>query len=278
MGPSAFEKLFTTSVPHVLEKIFFSLDYESFKACHEVCKDWSELLSTESSKQKANKMLTENGKKLRRAVRKGSVDKLRRILFNGMVDVNCRSGKYLETSLHRAVDKRHKRQKDIVQLLLDSGADPNKADKTGHTPLHFTARWGYKDVVELLMDRGAEVDMPNEWGSTPLHYAAWWGNKDAVRVLLDGGADPFIEDKFGQTPLSEGQSDPDIAEMLNDAKRVTNGASKFSEYSLIRMAFSLSEYSLIWMLLPRYSFKKSSTYRSAVRGFSRMAQQVLYQK
>ena len=42
--------LFTESVPHVLEKIFFSLDYESFKTCKEVSISWNKLLTSESFK------------------------------------------------------------------------------------------------------------------------------------------------------------------------------------------------------------------------------------
>ena len=32
-GHSAFDTLFTKSVPHIIEKIFFTLDYNSFKIC-----------------------------------------------------------------------------------------------------------------------------------------------------------------------------------------------------------------------------------------------------
>ena len=39
--------LFTRSVPHILEKIFFSLDYESFMRCSEVNKTWNDLLTSE---------------------------------------------------------------------------------------------------------------------------------------------------------------------------------------------------------------------------------------
>ena len=46
--PCGFCTLFTKSVPHILEKIFFSLDYESFKKCLEVSTAWKELLTSES--------------------------------------------------------------------------------------------------------------------------------------------------------------------------------------------------------------------------------------
>ena len=51
--------LFNKSVPHVFEKIFFSLDYDSFLACGNVSKSWNELLSTESYREELMRMLTE---------------------------------------------------------------------------------------------------------------------------------------------------------------------------------------------------------------------------
>ena len=234
MGSSAFEKLFTTSVPHILEKIFFSLDYESYKACHEVCKDWNELLSTESFKRKANTMLTENGEKLRRAIREESLDEIFRILSKGMVDVNCDLVSFPWTLFHYALFKGNKEmvklllkaradinkrnqygktplcwaihigQIDMVQILLDNRADPNKADNDGVTPLLFAAKRGNTNntaVVKLLIERGADVDQASDSGDTPLQTAASSGLSEIVKVLLDGGADPDKPDNRGTTPL-----------------------------------------------------------------------------
>ena len=43
-----FDRLFTKSVLHIHEKIFFSVDYKSFKKCLEVSKSWNDLLTSES--------------------------------------------------------------------------------------------------------------------------------------------------------------------------------------------------------------------------------------
>ena len=48
MDPCAFDKLFTKSVPHILEKIFFSLDFKSFNTCMDVSKTWRDLLTSDS--------------------------------------------------------------------------------------------------------------------------------------------------------------------------------------------------------------------------------------
>ena len=50
----AFNKLFIKKVPHILQKIFFSLDYKSFKRCEKVCVSWQAMLASESFGTKVN--------------------------------------------------------------------------------------------------------------------------------------------------------------------------------------------------------------------------------
>ena len=73
MDPCAFDKLFTKSVPHILEKIFLSLDYKSFKTCLDVSKTWRDLLNSDSFSAKVrlvfhNELVGEE-KKLRDAAK-----------------------------------------------------------------------------------------------------------------------------------------------------------------------------------------------------------------
>ena len=63
MDQSAFDKLFRKNVPHILEKIFLSLDFVSFKKSHEVCKEWKVLLLSKSVKEKTEKILRKIRKK-----------------------------------------------------------------------------------------------------------------------------------------------------------------------------------------------------------------------
>ena len=53
MSRSHFDTLLSKNVPHILENIFFSLDFESFKACFEVSKTWNTLLKSEMFHKKA---------------------------------------------------------------------------------------------------------------------------------------------------------------------------------------------------------------------------------
>ena len=79
-----FETLLNKNVPHILEGIFFSLDYPSFRTCLRVSKTWYELLTSDSFQKKAKsifrKGLLEDEKKLRDAARKGDATEIRVVI------------------------------------------------------------------------------------------------------------------------------------------------------------------------------------------------------
>jgi ankyrin repeat protein len=65
---------------------------------------------------------------------------------------------------------------DLIQLLLDLGADPNSISAKGNTPLHLLAMincesWSttITDAVQKLLDFGAHIDQSNRFGRTALN-------------------------------------------------------------------------------------------------------------
>jgi len=91
---------------------------------------------------------------------------------------------------------------EIVRLLLDRGADIGAKDNHNNTPLHISARRGYTETVWLLLDRGADIEAKdNYFGLTPLHGAAENGRTETVRLLLDRGADIGAKSEYNRTPL-----------------------------------------------------------------------------
>ena len=198
-----FDIFFTRNVPHILEMIFFSLDYESFKACMEVCKTWNSLLKSETFHTKAKSLFSVeimvDEEKLFLAASDGNIIEARQLVCCGLVNVNNNS--CLSFPLHEAASHGHVA---MVQFLLDKGADPNKATDYGGTPLYEATFRKHSKVVKLLLEGGADPNKGNHYETkTPLARAVFNGQEDVVKLLLDSGADPNVADEGGTTPLHE---------------------------------------------------------------------------
>jgi RNA polymerase sigma factor (sigma-70 family) len=50
-------------------------------------------------------------------------------------------------------------------------------------PLHLAAWRGHKEVVECLLDHGADLDGVDDLGRTPLAYAEWGGHREVAALL-----------------------------------------------------------------------------------------------
>ncbi|XP_077473529.1 uncharacterized protein ankrd50l [Stigmatopora argus] len=126
---------------------------------------------------------------------------------------------------------------EVARLLLEHGANPGHRDRDRMTPLLLAAHEGHDDIVELLLDAGADVDETaggrgarvtpllaaaamghvqtvtrllfwgaladavDDEGRTALGLAAARGSAGAVRVLLERGLDENHKDDLGWTPL-----------------------------------------------------------------------------
>ncbi|MEO7555986.1 MAG: ankyrin repeat domain-containing protein [Acidimicrobiales bacterium] len=64
----------------------------------------------------------------------------------------------------------------------------------------LAASYGQDDVLDDLLDRGADVRATNDSGSTALHHAADAGNLHAIDRLLAAGADRNACNDIGLTP------------------------------------------------------------------------------
>ncbi len=74
------------------------------------------------------------------------------------------------------------------------------------TVLHIAARHGSLDVINYLLDQGADIDVRDSKGNTPLHLAQGNNKDEAFQLLLDRGADPSIANKIGFMPEAAGFS------------------------------------------------------------------------
>jgi hypothetical protein len=113
---------------------------------------------------------------------------------------------------------------DIVDYLLEQGADIALQDGNGMTGLHLAAGAGRLDTVKLLISRGAPLELKNVWGGTVLGSVLWFAlNHDPtvdygpiVEAVSDAGA--HIEQGWGawwrqQNPLFSSSKER-IAQLL----------------------------------------------------------------
>ena len=89
---------------------------------------------------------------------------------------------------------------EVVKVLLNAGADPDKLCVQGHhpdgTPLLYSALWlscskvreGQVSVVKELLRGNASVDLADQDGATALVLACESGFVEAVRMLIEAGA------------------------------------------------------------------------------------------
>ena len=71
----------------------------------------------------------------------------------------------------------------------------------GLTPLLYAARAGCLRCVTAIVGAGADIDKPNPDGMTPMLMALDNGSPAVARYLLDRGANPHTWDWWGRTPL-----------------------------------------------------------------------------
>ena len=79
---------------------------------------------------------------------------------------------YTNRQLTKAAEGGHK---DIVQLMIDKGANPDRG-------LFGAAEGGHKDIVQMMIDKGAD-----DWNEG-LAAAAFGGHIDIVQMMINKGA------------------------------------------------------------------------------------------
>jgi hypothetical protein len=118
---------------------------------------------------------------------------------------------------------------EICQFLLRAGADPNKPNAYGETPLLVALSRASPGCALLLIEAGANVNVRDSLGQTPLMLIAPYGvDQNALprRVLdelLARGADVLAKDSKGQTAedWAVRYHRPEMAARLRDIEKQT---------------------------------------------------------
>lgn len=74
-------------------------------------------------------------------------------------------------------------QTDMVDLLIERGADINRAGPSGDLPLAVAARRGRLEMMQQLIDKGADPRLRDRRGLSAMDHAQRHGHTEAVRLL-----------------------------------------------------------------------------------------------
>ncbi len=121
----------------------------------------------------------------------------------GVLTVHGDDTRYMQngyTPLHLAVFSI--KHKQIVEMLVNKGADVNAQPASGATPLFFAVVRDQKDDVQLLLEHSANVNLPDAYGDTCLDMALRLQFGSVIPILLDKGADINAIDQSQHRPLS----------------------------------------------------------------------------
>ncbi|MBK5106414.1 MAG: ankyrin repeat domain-containing protein [Burkholderiales bacterium] len=155
------------------------------------------------------------------AANAGDIDRARKLLA-ASADCNERNGDGA-TALMLAA---YAGNLAMVKTLIEAGADVNAADERGWCALSkavYNAELdrGFADVVQVLIDAGANVEAPIGFGVRPLMLAAGYGETAVVETLLRAGADVLARNEGGLTALMmvKQKHYVDVINLLHEAEQ-----------------------------------------------------------
>ena len=114
------------------------------------------------------------------------------------IDVNMDMGNYRDTALHIACMFG---DIDIIDLLIQHGANVNQKNKSMGTPLHNAAMFRNYDAVDLLIKHGALKNELTKWGDSAIGHCL--NNPTMVRFLIEHGCSVFTKGPHEFSLLSE---------------------------------------------------------------------------
>ena len=91
---------------------------------------------------------------------------------------------------------------NIVEILLDKGANPNLLNSNKCSALSLAAEYGHNIVVGLLIKKGANINGSSEENFIPIIQALEGNHLNVIETLVSNGVNVEIRDNEGNKPLT----------------------------------------------------------------------------
>lgn len=126
----------------------------------------------------------------------------------------------------------------VVDLLLQRGANKEHRNVSDYTPLSLAASGGYVNIIKLLLAHGAEINSRtgSKLGISPLMLAAMNGHTAAVKLLLDMGSDINAQIETNRNTaltLACFQGRHEVVSLLLDRKANVENRAKVSYFLIL---------------------------------------------
>ncbi|XP_046341394.2 ankyrin-1-like [Haliotis rufescens] len=132
------------------------------------------------------------------ACRGGNVEVVKYILSQDMVRINRRGSKKRTPVMVAAVN----RHKEVVELLVNEGADLSRVSHNGENILYCACWGGDVEVVKYVLSQGiVAINSKRRKKRTPMMAAALRGHKEVVELLVSEGADVSLRSEKGDNIL-----------------------------------------------------------------------------
>ena len=170
------------------------------------------LRKSSAGRYNMNISVADEGVPLIRAIETGSLD-IVKVIVNAGADVDY--GADVESPLACAC---RLGKLNIVQYLLQQGANPNARNNDNESALFAAVRSSDQKVVQEIINQDVPINECNTAGMSPLYIAVGMRSTSVVRTLLACGADP---NSSGHSPFKLAQ-DLKLTQIINIL--VTSGA------------------------------------------------------
>ena len=167
-----------------------------------------------------------------------TLEDVKKELKNG-ANVNAASDEDTTALMHAAIFNQNP---EVIETLIDKGANVNAKNKDGSTALTKAAFNPNPEVIKTLIDEGADINAKNKDGYTALMFAAPFNqNPEVIKTLIDEDADVNAKNKYGYTALIQAalfNQNPEVIKILINAGTDVNAKSKSGSTALMFAASS----------------------------------------